>query len=174
MSQTTNPFGNEPRRVSGYPGGHTGLLVVALATHAVVGYTLGRVVFGRPWTGLVGGVVADVDLLVPAWVGPPLAHRGVTHTPVAALLAVAAAYLLTRDWRVAGAVGLGYASQLLIDLTTAQGIPVAYPLSGSHVAVPLGTHAGTGTALLWLGCVALLWGQPWSNRVPVDPMTRLR
>lgn len=174
MSQTNNPFGNEPRRVSGYPGGHAGLLVVALATHAFVGYTLGRVVFDRPWTGLVGGVAADVDLLVPAWVGPPLAHRGVTHTPVAALLAVVLAYLLARDRRVAGAVALGYASQLLIDITTAQGIPVAYPLSRTHAAVPLGTHAGTGTALLWLGGVALLWGPGWSNRVIVDPRTWLR
>lgn len=143
--------------MSGYPGGHAGFLLVTLATHALVGYTLGKLVVDSPRAGLVGGVLADVDLLVPAAVGPPLAHRGVTHTPLAALVVVAVTWALTRRTGVTVAVGLGYASQLLIDATTAQGIPAGFPLWDEHVGIALGTHSWSATALLWVLCLGALW-----------------
>lgn len=142
--------------MSSFPGGHAGFLVAALATHALVGYALGRVV-EAPIAGVVGGLAADLDLLVPPSLGWPLAHRGITHTPAAAVVTVLAVYGLTRRLDISAAVGLGYASQLLIDLTTAQGIPLAYPLSRAFVAVPLGTHGPIGTALIWVAVGVALW-----------------
>lgn len=139
----------------GYPLGHAGFLAVALATHALVGYTLGAVLFDAPRAGLVGGVVADADFLFPAALGFPFVHRGLTHTALALGVAVAVAYRW--DGRVAGAVGVGYASQLLIDVTTPMGIPVAYPLSAESVVVPLNAHSATATVLLWAGCLLALW-----------------
>jgi len=142
--------------VSAYPGGHAVFLGVALATHALVGYTLGAVLFARPLPGLVGGVVADVDLLVPAAVGPPFAHRGITHTALAAGVATAVAWRRSRA--TAGAVCPGYGSQLLIDATTPMGIPLLFPLAGTSVALDVGVsgHSLPATLLLWSGCLALL------------------
>lgn len=142
--------------MNGFPGGHAGFLVAALATHALVGYALGRIV-DAPNAGIVGGLAADIDLLVPPSVGWPLAHRGITHSPVAAVATVLVVYGLTRRRDISAAVGLGYASQLVIDLTTAQGIPLAYPLSRTFVAVPLGTHGPIGTVLLWLAVGVAVW-----------------
>lgn len=133
---------------------HAGFLAAALATHAVVGYTLGAVLFDAPRAGLVGGVAADVDLLIPATWGFPVAHRGVTHTALAGGLAVALAARWNR--RTAGAVGAGYGSQLVIDATTPLGIPVAYPVSTTFVSVPLGGHSPLVTGLLWTVCLAVL------------------
>ncbi len=137
-----------------YPGGHAGFLVVATCTHALVGYTLGSYLFERGWAGLLAAVVADVDLLVPAAWGLPLAHRGITHSALAVAVAVAVA--TRRDRLTAGAVGVGYASQLLIDATTPMGIPLAYPLSSAFVGVTLHGHSPNATALLWLCCLGLL------------------
>lgn len=159
--------------MSGYPGGHAGLLAIALATHALVGYAVGRVVGDEPIYGAVGGLAADVDLLVPAAAGWPLAHRGVTHTPVAAVAGAGLAYALTRRRPVATAVGAGYASQLLIDLTTPRGIALAYPLSRASVAVPLGGHGPAATALLWLASAATLRLARSDDPVP-GPLSRLR
>lgn len=141
--------------MSAYPGGHAGFLAAALATHAVVGYTLGALLFDRPMAGVAGGVLADADLLAPAAWGSPFVHRGITHTALAAGVTVAVLAPLHRD--VAGAVGAGYASQLLLDATTASGIPLAYPLSGAAVGVDLAGHAPPATVGLWLCCVGLLW-----------------
>lgn len=133
---------------------HTIYLVVAVATHALVGYVLGAVAFDAPRAGLAGGVVADIDLLFPAGWGPLLAHRGITHSALAAGLAVAVAASWGR--RPAGGVGVGYASQLLIDATTPKGIPLAAPISTAPVGVPLGGHSPLVTAVLWAGCLAVL------------------
>lgn len=143
---------------------HAGFLVAAVCTHAVVGYTLGASLFGAPRAGLVGGVVADVDLLFPAAWGAPFVHRGITHTALAAGVAVALA--ASRGRRTAGAVGAGYASQLLIDATTPKGIPLAYPLSVGSVGVPLGGHSPAVTAVLWACCLALLWHRRRASSSP--------
>lgn len=154
------------------PGGHAAFLAVALATHALVGYTLGRIAVDRPWVGLVGGVLADLDLLVPRSLGWPWAHRSVTHTALAGILVVALAYAVWRRRDVAVALGQGYASQLTIDLTTEQGIALLYPLSATHISVFEGGHSAGATAVLWAACLGVLWlygrgspatgdGSPW-------------
>lgn len=142
--------------MSPYPGGHTGFLVAALATHAVVGYALGAVAFNRPGAGLVGGVVADVDLLVPASAGEPFVHRGLTHGLFA--LGVATVIGLSLGRATAGAVGLGYCSQLLIDATTPMGVPLLSPLAATHFGVDagLGGHSVPATLALWVVSVGLL------------------
>lgn len=134
---------------------NAGFLGVALATHAVIGYTLGWITFDAPRAGFVGGLFADVDLLVSTTQGLPLAHRGVTHSALAVGVAVALAAVWGRQR--AGAVGVGYVSHLLIDATTPMGIPVAYPLSPTYVGVSLGGHSLPATAFFWICCLALLW-----------------
>jgi len=51
------------------------------------------------------------------------------------------------------ALGAGYASQLLIDATTPQGIPLLFPLPSAHVSLNPGGHAPAATALLLAGCL---------------------
>lgn len=138
-----------------FVGNHAVFLAVAIGTHAIVGYTLGAVLFDAPRAGLVGGVIADVDLLFSAAWGMPFVHRGITHTGLAAVAAVAVGACLGR--RIAGGVGVGYASQLLIDASTSKGIPLAYPLSQAYVRVAVGGHAWGATLALWIGSLALLW-----------------
>lgn len=136
-------------------GGHTGYLVVALSTHALVGYTLGAALFDKPGAGLVGGCLADLDFLFPAALGPPFEHRGITHTALAGGVAVAIAFRLDRG--TAGGVGVGYASQLLIDVTTPKGIPLAYPISTQSVVIPLSGHSPIATIGIWIACFVVLW-----------------
>lgn len=142
--------------MSEIPVGPAVQLVAVLATHALVGYALGRVAVDRPRAGAVGGVAADVDLVVPAAWGWPLAHRGITHTAVAALVAVVLAYVVSRRRDVAVAVGLGYASQLLIDVATPEGVVLWYPVSTRVVTLPGDAHGPAATVVLWLVCLALL------------------
>lgn len=133
---------------------HAGFLATAVATHALVGYTLGAVAFDAPRAGLAGAVFADVDLLVPATVGAPFVHRSLTHSVLAGVVVAA----LATKWgrRSAGAVALGYASQLLVDALTPRGIPVAYPISSASYGLALGGHSRLATALCWIGCLAVL------------------
>lgn len=136
-----------------YLGSQGLFLAVAIATHALVGYALGAALFDAPRAGLVGGVVADLDLLVPATWGP-LAHRGLTHSALG--LGVAIAIAAAHSRHAAGGVGLGYLSQLVIDATTRRGIPLGAPLWPSHVGIALGGHSPEGTAILWIASLALL------------------
>ncbi|WP_123538593.1 metal-dependent hydrolase [Halosimplex salinum] len=140
--------------MAAYLGSRALFLAVAIATHGLVGYALGAALFDAPRAGLVGGVVADADLLVPtAW--GPLAHRGLTHSVLAAVVAagVAARYSHT----AAGGVGVGYASQLIVDAMTPRGIPAAAPFWSTHVGVSLGGHSPEATAVLWVCSLAILW-----------------
>ena len=138
-----------------YLGSQVLFLAVAIATHAVVGYALGAALFDAPWAGVVGGVVADIDLLVPATWGP-LAHRGLTHSALGLGLAVAVATAAVHSRGTAGAVAVGYLSQLAIDATTPRGIPLAAPVWSTHVGVPLGGHSPEGSVVFWIGSLALL------------------
>lgn len=139
------------------PGSHAAFLAAAFATHALVGYTVGVLLAGRPRAGIVGGLAADVDLLFPAALGWPLVHRGLTHAVLAAVVATA----VVLSWRrTAGvAFGGGYASHLLVDATTAGGVPLLYPLVSRpiHLRLPVGGHSVTATLLLWCGCLAVLY-----------------
>lgn len=140
-------------------GDHAIFLWTAVATHAIVGYALGEILFDEPAWGLLGGVAADVDLLFPLVWQPPLVHRGITHTPLAALLITLA---VARWRRSAGlAVGAGYVSHLAIDATTPAGVPLLYPLSTARVGAELGGHSPIPTALIWGGCLAGLY---WHRR----------
>jgi len=141
--------------VAAYLGSYGLFLAATTVTHALVGYTLGATLFDRPYAGLVGGVVADLDLLFPAAWGPPLVHRGITHTALAAVVVVGT--VAWWDRQAAGGVGVGYASQLLLDATTAKGVPLAYPLSAEPVGVHLRGHSAVGTLLLVACCLAVLW-----------------
>lgn len=144
---------------------HHAFLAVAVATHAVVGYALGSLLLGggsaraartAGAAGAVGAVLADLDLLFPPSWGWPLVHRGLTHTLLAA--GVCTAVVAARHRRLGAAVGVGYASQLLLDATTPTGVPLLYPLvdHSVHLPAPVGAHAPLPTALLWLACLAAL------------------
>lgn len=136
-------------------GDHAAFLWMAVATHALVGYTLGEILFDEPAWGLLGGVAADLDLLFPLAWQAPLVHRGLTHTALAAVLL---AVLVARWRRSAGlAVGTAYASQLAIDATTPAAVPLLYPFTTTRVGVELGGHSRPATVLLWAGCLAALY-----------------
>lgn len=136
-------------------GDYAAFLWMAVATHALVGYTLGRVLFDEPAWGVLGAVVADVDLFFPLAWQPALVHRGITHTALAAVLL---AVLVARGNRAAGvAVGVAYASHLLIDATTPAGVPLFYPVSSARFGVSIGGHSRVATLVLWAGCLALLY-----------------
>ena len=136
---------------------YLGFLAIALATHALIGYTLGQFLFDRPWAGLVGGLAADIDLLFLGMFEWPFIHRGITHTLLIGGLATAV--VLARERRLGLAFGVGYASQLLIDTTTPKGVPHLYPLVETSFYVDLGTtgHSPGPTVAFWVLCLGLLW-----------------
>jgi len=136
-------------------GGRPAFLAVAIATHGVVGYALGRSVYGAAGAGLVGGVLADADFLFPGAWEFPLVHRGVTHSALALGVAVAVV-AAAGDRRSAGALALGYASHLAIDATTPKGVPLFYPVSDAAYAVPVNLHSAPATVALWFCCLTVL------------------
>jgi inner membrane protein len=139
-----------------YPGGRGVFLVVAIATHGVVGYALGAHRFDAPRAGTIGGLLADLDFFFPAAWEFPLVHRGGTHTVLA--LAVAAALTAgVADRQTGGAVGIGYVAHLAIDATTPRGVPLFYPVNDASHGVVLSGHSPTATALLWVCCLGVLW-----------------
>lgn len=155
--------------MSSYPGGYAGLVAVALATHALIGYTLGALLFDRPLAGTVGALAADADFLLPAGLGWPFVHRGITHTLPVAALAVAAA--LAVDRRLGAAFGVGYVSHLVVDTTTPTGVPWLYPLTDTSFYLDLVTtgHSPLPTVGFWVGCLGLLW---YLDHRPLDALER--
>lgn len=139
-----------------YPGGYAGLLVVAISTHALIGYVLGSLLFDAPRAGVVGGVAADFDLLFPAAWEWPLVHRGPTHSLFAAALATGLAFAVTRERSATAAFGVAYLSQLLVDSTTPKGIPAAWPLTDEIYHLPLNGHAPRETLAIWVVCLTVL------------------
>lgn len=139
------------------PGGHAIFVGVALATHALVGVTVGAVLIDRPLAGGLGGVVADFDLLFPGVLGWPLVHRGLTHSLLVALVATGVVFALHR--RAGIAFGAGYATQLAIDLTTPQGVPLLYPFGPASIQVqlPIAGHSAEATVLMWTLCIGALY-----------------
>lgn len=140
-----------------YPGGHAGFLAIAIATHGAVGYVLGAVLFDRPYAGAVGALAPDVDFLFPAALEWPFVHRGITHTLPAVALVVGLA--AARGRIPAKAVAAGYASHLLLDVTTPAGVPVLYPLVSERLYLDLPTtgHSPVPTVALWACCLFLAW-----------------
>lgn len=138
-----------------YPGGRVAFLAAAVATHALVGYTLGDRLYDAPLAGLVGGVAPDADFLFPAAWSFPLVHRGITHAALAVFVAAAVATAAT-DRRTGGAVAAGYAAHVAVDATTPKGVPALYPVDGASYGVVLSGHSPAATALLWTVCLATL------------------
>lgn len=136
---------------------YLGFLAIALATHALIGYTLGQFLFDRPWIGLVGGTIPDIDLLFPGMLEWPFVHRGITHTLLIGGLATTA--ILVRHRRAALAFGVTYLSHLSVDTTTPKGVPHLYPLSDTHFYLDLPTtgHSPGPTVAFWVVCLGLLW-----------------
>lgn len=139
------------------PGGHAVFLAIALATHALVGLTVGALLADRPFAGAIGGLLADADFLFPPALGWPLVHRGLTHTLLFAGLVTA--ILLYRHRAVGIAFGSAYGTQLGIDLTTSQGIALLYPVGPEPIQVPLPVagHSAEATVLLWSLCLVALY-----------------
>ncbi|QSG11915.1 metal-dependent hydrolase [Halapricum desulfuricans] len=136
---------------------HAVFLTVAIATHGVIGYTLGKALFDRPIAGLLAGVAPDVDFLFPNALGWPFVHRGITHTLlVGALVVGIVAY---RNRQTAAAVAVTYGSHLLIDTTTPKGVPHLYPLFETNYYLDLGTtgHSPIPTVAIWTCCLVVLW-----------------
>lgn len=138
-----------------YPPGT--FIPLAIATHGLVGLVLGSVLFDRPIAGLAAGLAPDADFLLPAAVGWPLVHRGITHAAVA-LLAVLALAAVLGDRRTFGALTAAYGSHLLIDITTPKGIPLLYPLLDDrlYLDIVVGGHAPETTLGLWVLCLGVI------------------
>jgi inner membrane protein len=120
----------------------------ALLTHAGVGYALVRALTDAdPRLGLLFGVALDGDFLFPASLGFPFVHRGIVHTPVFLLFAVALVYLLSRR-EVAIAASAALASHLLIDGLSPAGIMWLYPVTAAP-SPGLPVHGPVGTVILW-------------------------
>lgn len=139
-----------------YPDGT--FIPIAIATHGLLGLTLGALLFDRPAVGLLAGVVPDADFLLPGMLPYPVVHRGVTHTLVA-LVVVVAVLAVFADSDRTGAVGVGYSSHLLVDVTTPKGIPLVYPLISQrlHLDPGIAGHAPTTTVILWIVCLGVIW-----------------
>lgn len=139
---------------------HRLYLLLAIATHGLVGYALVSA-FTRypPAVGLLGAVAPDVDLCFdPSWQFP-LVHRGITHTPALAGIVIVA-LLLGVSVPVAAAFGAGVVSHLIIDTFTRSGVAWLYPVTAQPVAFDLSIHGGAGTVLLWSGAIGLI-GWEW-------------
>lgn len=143
--------------------GHALYLLVAIATHCVLGYALARAAVGTAGAaGMAGALAPDVDLLTgPQWPAP-FVHRGLTHTPLFAVVLVGAAYLLAGR-RAAAAVGLGVTSHLVVDSLTASGIMWLYPLSDHSFGLAAGVHGPAPTLALWALAGGLVARARWTR-----------
>ncbi|WP_226006672.1 metal-dependent hydrolase [Natrinema salinisoli] len=135
-------------------------LIVAFATHAVVGLALVRgftTVDPRTgtWLGVVFGLLPDADFFFPAAWGWPFVHRGITHSPLFALAVVTGVYGIRRTRATALAVGFAISSHLLIDSLSPMGIQWLYPIETTW-SPGLDVHGATGTILLWSLSLGLL------------------
>lgn len=75
-------------------------------------------------------------------------HRGILHSGVAAAIAIGAAALVVSVYATAAA--LGYASHLVLDGMTVQGIPLFWPSGRRFRLLPL-TTGGIGELIVLLG-----------------------
>ncbi len=137
-----------------YPPGT--FIPIAIATHGLVGLAIGYA-FDRPIAGLLAGLVPDADFLLPAALGWPFVHRGITHAALAVVALAVAAAVLT-DRRTLAALAAAYGSHLLIDITTPKGIPLVYPLLDERLYFDVGIHghAPAATLAVWVVGVAAL------------------
>lgn len=139
---------------------HLLYLVLAVVTHAVLGYALVRVLTPvSPAVGLLGGVFPDVDLYFGRLWNFPLVHRGLVHTPLF-LGTVVVGLLLAGvpEWAVVG-VGVAFLSHLAVDSFTHAGIMWLYPVSVQHFSYDVSAHSAVGDAVLWAVSAGMVrWG----------------
>lgn len=133
-------------------------LAVAFATHAAIGYALVRgFTDADPRLGIVFGVAPDADFLFPAAWGWPFVHRGITHAPLAVLLAVLVVGAVSRDRAMASAVGLAMGTHLAVDALSPKGIPWAFPLEVTW-SPGVAVHSPAATVLLLsLAAAVIAW-----------------
>jgi inner membrane protein len=135
-------------------------LLGAAAAQAALGGRLGR----RTWIyGAVGGMAADLDILIRSGSDPLVAltyHRHFTHSlafiPIGGVLAALPWILRTRhaeDRRaIVAATTVGYATHALLDALTTYGTQLWWPLSNARVAL-------SGVSIVdLLFSVPLAWG----------------
>ena len=133
-----------------------GYLLVALATHALVGAVLASVVVdARPWVGAVAGLAPDLDFLFPLEWGFPFVHRGLTHSPAALVAVLLVGYGLKADDDRLAAVGVAYISHLVVDSLTPKGVLWLYPASTKAVGFDLEGHSPAVTLAIWTACGAV-------------------
>lgn len=142
---------------------HAFYLLSAIATHAILGYTLARLSTSASVSGgVLGGVAPDLDLAVLLGGVLPVAHRGLLHTPAFVVGLSGAALLVARDRATARGVLVGGLSHLAVDTFTATGVAWLFPLTATRYAVAAGAHGVASDALVWLCCVAAL---RWRGRL---------
>lgn len=131
-------------------------LLVAFATHALVGAVLAASLLGaRPTVGAVTGLAPDLDFLFPHEWGFPFVHRGLTHSPAALVAVLLVGYTLDADEDLLAAVGVGYLSHIVLDSLTPKGVLWLYPVSTAGVGADLGGHSAPVTLALWTGCAGV-------------------
>lgn len=145
-------------------------LLVAFATHGVVGYALVAVLTrADPRLGAFVAIAPDIDLLAPLDWGPLFVHRGITHTPLFVLGVVAVAYSIRWRRRDATVALLALGSHLLIDALSPKGLPLLLPAARAP-SPGLPIHGPFLTVLLWTGAVGLLVivnrNPTWSSEEP--------
>ncbi len=142
-------------------------------THGLAGFLVGRGVFQERWgfhatlAVTAGALAPDVDTLAFAWdqFAVLTYHRGLTHSvfgmPGLAMATGGLIWLLTgrrRFWRLRGLAALGIAIHILLDLPTAFGTRVLYPLSADRFRLDLFYVVDpVVTGVLLAGLVAVWW-----------------
>jgi inner membrane protein len=101
--------------------------------------------------GLVG--------LVVSWIMP--AHRGLTHSSLAAFAASALAWMFPAYWVIA--LATGYVSHLAADMLTQGGIPLFWPLSQRRISLLPLTTGGAGEYLIGFAAGMWLWAYTWPS-----------
>lgn len=116
--------------------------------------------------GAVGGLLADIDTphsLISNQVWPArlllfwVKHRGVTHSLI--LLGIVTVLAQKYLGFYGLALGAGYASHLLGDMATREGVPLLWPYGRRLHILPPGLRLTTGglmESLVWLATVGLL------------------
>lgn len=141
-------------------------------THALAGVLIGAAltidtqslvpIVGAIAAGALGALAPDLDHPQAALsrriglIGLPfrlVKHRGILHSGVAAAIALVGAALVVSVYATAAA--LGYASHLVLDGLTVQGIPLLWP-SGRRFRLLGLTTGGIGEFIVLLGLLGAL------------------
>ncbi len=118
--------------------------------------------------GMVGGLLPDADLLLDA--GYPLTHRGLVHTPLAAVVAAAILFLVTGRRGPAAGLATGYLSHLFLDTFTYSGIRWLYPVQDTPVSFAFVGYADV-TANLGVMVLSVALSVGWRYRREVERWT---